>query len=261
MTVTIIEGLTAVVSDSLTPTGVSAGTYTLATITVNADGQITNAANGSGSGSPGGTNGQVQYNNSSSFGGFTISGDGTLNTATGSLIITKTNGSAFAASATTDTTNASNISSGTLAAARGGAGTSNGILKANGSGAVSAATAGTDYVAPGTVTAFTAAQYFAAAALTPGTTVSWDANAAQAATLTPAQSFTLSNPTNLHAGATYTLIITQDGTGSRVITWGSAYKFPGGSKFVLSTAVSAVDIITFITDGTNMYGVGQANFS
>lgn len=73
-----------------------------------------------------------------------------------------------------DTTNANNISSGTLAATRGGAGTVNGIMKANGSGVVSAATsadyapatsgtailkgngtggftsavAGTDYVAP-----------------------------------------------------------------------------------------------------------------
>ena len=43
---------------------------------------------------------------------------------------------------------ASDLSTGTLAAARGGAGTVNGIMKANGSGTVSAASAGTDYVAP-----------------------------------------------------------------------------------------------------------------
>ena len=47
---------------------------------------------GGGGGTPGGTSGQVQYNNSGSFGGFTVSGDGTLNTSTGALAVTKING-------------------------------------------------------------------------------------------------------------------------------------------------------------------------
>jgi len=47
----------------------------------------------------------------------------------------------------TDPSNASNLISGTVAAARGGAGTVNGLMKANGSGAVSAAVAGIDYAA------------------------------------------------------------------------------------------------------------------
>ena len=47
---------------------------------------------------------------------------------------------------------ADDLSAGTVAAARGGAGTVSGILKANGSGVVSAAAAGTDYVAPGAAT-------------------------------------------------------------------------------------------------------------
>jgi hypothetical protein len=57
-------------------------------------------ATGGGSGSPGGTSGQVQYNNSGSFGGFTVGGDATLNTSTGALTVTKTSGTAFGALAT-----------------------------------------------------------------------------------------------------------------------------------------------------------------
>lgn len=66
-----------------------------------------NAAGGSGS--PGGTSGQIQYNNLGSFAGFTASGDATINTATGAVSVTKTAGNAFAASATTDTTTTANI--------------------------------------------------------------------------------------------------------------------------------------------------------
>lgn len=40
---------------------------------------------------PGGTNGQAQYNNAGAFGGFTVGGDATLNTTTGALTVTKLN--------------------------------------------------------------------------------------------------------------------------------------------------------------------------
>jgi len=53
-------------------------------------------------------------------------------------------------------------SSGVLAATNGGTGatTLTGVLKGNGTSAFTAATAGTDYVAPGTATTFTATQTF-----------------------------------------------------------------------------------------------------
>jgi len=50
--------------------------------------------------SPGGTSGQIGYNNSGAFGGFTASGDATINTASGAVTVTKTSGTAFGALAT-----------------------------------------------------------------------------------------------------------------------------------------------------------------
>lgn len=82
----------------------------------------------------------------------TVSGDATL-AASGALTVTKTGGVAFATVATSGS--ASDLSTGTLAAARGGAGTITGLLKGNGAGVVSAATAGTDYDTPASTSTLT----------------------------------------------------------------------------------------------------------
>jgi hypothetical protein len=123
----IIQRVSALV---LSLNGLS-GNVTLAAgsnVTLNTTGNtvtITAAAgSGGGGGTPGGASGQVQFNNAGAFGGFDVTGDGTLNTGTGELTITKTNSVVFAPSATTDTTDAANITSGNLSVNRLNSGTS-----------------------------------------------------------------------------------------------------------------------------------------
>ena len=123
---------------------------------------------------------------------------------------------------------------------------------ANHTGDVTGSTALT--IALGITHAWTAQQNSATNALTDAANISWDLDASQRASVTLTDNRTLDNPTNLVDGGTYTLIVTQDATGTRTLAYGSAYKWPGGSAPTLSTAANAVDILEFSSDGTNMYG-------
>jgi hypothetical protein len=64
---------------------------------------------------------------------------------------------------------------------------------------------------------------------------------------------TLGAPTNLKDGATYIWVLIQDGTGSRTLGYNAVFKFPGGTNPVLTTAANSVDILTGVSDGTNVY--------
>lgn len=90
--------------------------------------------------------------------------------------------------------------------------------------------------------------------LTDGASIAWNVANGAFATVTLGGNRALANPTNLVAGASYALKVTQDGTGSRTLSYGSAFKWAGGTAPTLSTTAGAVDILTFISDGTNLYG-------
>lgn len=64
--------------------------------------------------------------------------------------------------------------------------------------------------------------------------------------VTLAGSRALGNPTNQVGGQGGSIFITQDATGSRLLTYGSNWKFPGGVAPVLSTAANAVDRLDYI---------------
>jgi hypothetical protein len=96
--------------------------------------------------------------------------------------------------------------------------------------------------------------------LTDAATITWNTTLGTVATVTLGGNRTISNPTNLRVG-TYMLIVKQDATGSRTLTWGTAYKFPAGVKPTLTTTANAIDLISFFCDGTNMFGTYAPNMS
>ena len=89
--------------------------------------------------------------------------------------------------------------------------------------------------------------------LTDGATISWDTSLGRVATVTLGGNRTMAAPTNLKVG-TYILHVIQDGTGSRLITWNSVFKWVGAVAPVLSTTAGRRDIFSFVSDGTNLYG-------
>lgn len=81
-------------------------------------------------------------------------------------------------------------------------------------------------------------------ALTDGATITPDFTAGRAFTVTLAGNRTLANPTNLAPGQSGLIVVTQDATGSRTLSYGSYWKFPGGAP-TLSTAAASVDLISY----------------
>lgn len=122
-----------------------------------------------------------------------------------------------------------------------------GILKGNGT-AISAATAGTDYVSPSDANVFTNQQAITPYRANISGAVSIDLSATAKSnnlhlTLTGnVTSFALTNPVD---GAVYNIRFIQDATGSRTFAgFPSAFKFAGGTAPTFSTAANAVDFMS-----------------
>lgn len=75
-------------------------------------------------------------------------------------------------------------------------------------------------------------------------------------TLTENTTLTLSNPSPTGNRCLVMWKITQDGTGSRTVTWPASVKWASGAAPTLTTTAAGVDIITLMTDnaGTTWYG-------
>jgi len=85
-------------------------------------------------------------------------------------------------------------------------------------------------------------------ALTPGATVTPDLSVSSNFTLTLDQSTTLQTPTNLTAGVSGAIVITQDATGGHTMAFSSAYKFEDGNAPSLTTTANAVDVLAYYVE-------------
>jgi hypothetical protein len=92
-------------------------------------------------------------------------------------------------------------------------------------------------------------------ALTPGANVAVDMSAGFNFTLAMGGNYTLDNPTNAKAGQQGVIQITQDGTGSRTLAYGTAWKFAGGLDPSLSLAAGSIDLLYYevLADGSAVY--------
>jgi hypothetical protein len=91
--------------------------------------------------------------------------------------------------------------------------------------------------------------------LTDAATVNWNAALGSIATVTLAGDRVMGAPSNLRVG-TYILHVIQDGAGGRTLDFASAgvYKWVAGVTPELTSTPGARDVISFVSDGTYLYG-------
>jgi hypothetical protein len=97
---------------------------------------------------------------------------------------------------------------------------------------------------------FTAAQRGTVSALTDGASITPNFATANNFSVTLGGSRTLENPTNITAGQSGIIVITQDGTGSRTLAYGSYWKFSNGTAPTLTTTASAVDVLAYYVESS-----------
>ncbi len=140
-------------------------------------------------------------------------------------------------------------------------GTNSQFLTTNGSGVLSwSSPAGG--VSLSVANTWTAGQRAEITTLTDGATITPDLNDSNNYVVVLAGNRTIANPTNITAGQSGSIFITQDGTGSRTASWGSYWDWAGGTAPTLSTGASQVDRIDYIVrSSTSIQAVATLNYS
>ena len=86
-----------------------------------------------------------------------------------------------------------------------------------------------------------------------GTAITLDLTNGTVQIITLTGNATITRPTAT-SGKSFVMILRQDATGGRTVTW-STVKYPNGNAPVITSTASRQDIYSFFADGTNWYGV------
>ncbi len=98
---------------------------------------------------------------------------------------------------------------------------------------------------------FSAAAYNAEATLTDASTISWNAITQPVCKVTLGANRTIGAASGGVAGAFISILVIQDGTGSRTVTWNAAYEFASDTAPTLTTTASKGDLFVFRYNGSN----------
>ena len=108
------------------------------------------------------------------------------------------------------------------------------------------------------VQTFTAGQRGEVTALTDASSIATNLALSNNFAITLGGNRTLANPTNTVAGQSGSIFITQDGTGSRTLAFGTNFKFVAGTAPTLSTAAASVDRIDYVVaSATKIHAVAS----
>ena len=104
---------------------------------------------------------------------------------------------------------------------------------------------------------FNVGAYNAEATLTDQATIAWDVSTSPVAKVTLAGNRTLGAATNAQTGQFVSLLIIQDGTGSRTVTFNAAYEFTEDTAPTLTTTAAKGDLFVFRYNGSKFLEVGR----
>ena len=93
--------------------------------------------------------------------------------------------------------------------------------------------------------------------LTDGSSITWDASTQDVAKVTLGGNRTLGSASNGTTGQFISLLIIQDGTGSRTLTWNAAYEFASDTAPTLTTTANLGDVFVFRYNGSKWLEVGR----